>query len=580
MSRSAAADRELIADVSNGNRGRIAILVTLGVITTACVQSGPLLIAWAVDHALGENGGWIAIICAAAYFAVNVAGAGLSALQLRMGSRITEDLLYRMRVRLFGRMLDLDATYFERTSDGSILSRLTGDVEIVAIFLRSNLVAAMSNLLVLIVTTVFLFVLSPPLALIVLGCVVPLALIRTRRFVLHARSSNDGLREAAAAATGELNEGVRGIAVVRRFGRDGDQIARYESVDERRLGAASRSYHLAARYSAEIDALGVLAYLPVVLGGAFLLDRGVVSAGAIVGFVVYVGSFFDPVQNLTHVLAQAQAARSAVGRIAALAAEPVQPPPPKNPVQMPRTGELTLENVWFGYGIDAPALLQDFTVRLPAGSRVALVGASGAGKTTVARLLSRTLVPDRGSARYGGADLRSVTRNELRSRIISVAQEGHLFSGSTAENLSVTGASEAEVHAMLARLHKLGLGSHDNRRLSAGQRQLIALGRALLLDPSVLILDEATADVDEDIALAVDELLADLRPDCTVLVVVHRMETAMRMERALVIADGAVVQDGAPAELAAEVGPFRTLVERERSSFTSDTGADLIRPDR
>ncbi|WP_424806632.1 ABC transporter ATP-binding protein [Rhodococcus sp. 27YEA15] len=571
--------RALLAEISEGNRGRIVFLVSLGVVTTACVQSGPMLIAWAVDHALGESGSWIALIAAALYLVLNTAGSTLSAVQLRLGSRITEELLYRLRIRLFRRVLDLDATYFERTSDGSILSRVTADVEVIAIFLRTNLVIAMTNVTVLIVTTVFLFVLSPQLALIVLVSVVPVALIRTRRFVRQARSSNDELREAAAASTGELNEGVRGIAVVRRFGRDAEQISRYEDIDDRRLAAAATSNALAARYSAEIDALGVLAYLPVVLGGAFLLDRGVVTAGAVVGFVVYVGSFFDPVQTLTHVLGQAQAARSAFVRVSDLASEPVVPAPPQHPVRLPRSGELALNGVRFAYARASRPVLRDFTLHLPAGSRVALVGASGAGKTTVARLLSRTLVPDRGTASYGGVDLLSVTRRELRSRIVSVAQEGHVFAGSTIDNLRVTGASETEVADMLERLQALGLGSHGDRRQSSGQRQLIALGRALLLDPSVLILDEATADVDEDVALAVDELLADLRPDCTVVVVVHRMETAMRMDRALVIEGGSIAQDGNPADLAAVAGPFRNLIERERAHFADTPSTDTSSTD-
>jgi ATP-binding cassette, subfamily B, bacterial len=544
-------EKQLLRTTLDGLRRRVAEFALLGLITTAFLQVGPLLIAWAVNHVGAPNAVRDLMVAAAAYLLVNLVGAWLSAVHIRLGSRLSEAAVLRLRERLYEHVLSQDARFFERSSDGALISRLTSDVEIIAMFLRNGLVMATVNIFVLVVTMIFLTVLSPLLAGIVLCIVLPLWAISARAFGTRAHGANDALRAGIADATAELAEGIHGIAVTRRFGRGADQTARYAQRNRVRLDAAARAQRLAAIYSSSVDLIGVLVYIPVILGGALLLHEHLIRLGAIAGFVVYMSSFFDPVQSLTQILAQGQAARSAFSRSADLLAIPA-PATPAVARSLPASGAIALEKLSFSYSEDAMPVLEGFELRIEVGERLALVGPSGAGKTTVARLLARTLSPQRGRVSFAGVDLRDVAWETLRSRIVTVSQERHLFTGSLRANLRVASDDERRIERMIDLLAGFGVDAlpeagrqaRDRVHLSAGQRQLVGLARALLLDPAVLILDEVTADVDEQTAAAVDQLLRDQPADRTVIVVAHRMETARRMDRVVSIRHGRIVGDG------------------------------------
>jgi ATP-binding cassette subfamily B protein len=547
-----ATERALLRALLDGLRMRLLEFVALGLVTTACLQVGPLLIAWAINHVQAPDAVTDLSIAAVIFLAANVIGAWLSAVHIRLASRLSETGISRLRERLYRHVLALDTRFFEEGSDGALISRLTSDVEIIAIFLRNGLVMATLNLFVLVVTMAFLFVLSPPLAGIVLAIILPFGVFGTRAFGRRARHANDALRAGIADASAELTEGINGIAVTRRFSRDAEQITRFVTRNRVRLDAAALRNHLSAAYASTVDLLGVLAYVPVILIGALLLTHHLVSLGAIAGFVVYMGSFFDPVQSLTQIMAQAQAATSAFGRCAELLSIPTAADT-ATPRSVPGAGELTLDAVTFRYTPQSRAILTDFSLRIEAGERIALVGSSGAGKTTVARLMSRTLSAEAGRVSFAGVDLREMSWETLRSRIVTVSQERHLFTGTLRDNLRIATDDEARVQQMVELLDTLGVqgpqaqdarrGTRERVHLSAGQRQLVGLARALLLDPAVLILDEVTADVDQQTAAAVDQLLRDQPADRTIIVVAHRLETARRMDRVVVIRDGQIVED-------------------------------------
>ncbi|MDR0849669.1 MAG: ABC transporter ATP-binding protein/permease [Propionibacteriaceae bacterium] len=551
---------ELTRSLMRGLGTEATGFVALGAVAIASVQAGPLLVSAVVDATLAGGALWFAALCAVGYLLVNVLGGFLSAWQNRVAARMSERVVDRLRTRLFSQALRVDAMGRAGETEGSFISRLTSDVEIIAIFLRTGVVMTVGNLLVVAVTTVFMFTLSPILSVVILVCVAPVAIFGTRSFLRHAGKVNDELRSAIAVATAELNEGIHGIAVVRRFGRSVDQIRRYVSRDDHRLDAAGRSFDVSARYSAVIDALGVLVYLPVLFGGALLLHSGLISVGEVVGFTLYVGTFFEPVQSLTHVVTQAQAARSAFSRAAWLASVETGA---SREVTLP-VGELRLEKVEFRYSPEAPAAMTVGELRLEPGARLGLVGPSGAGKTTLARLLSGALHPQLGQVAYADHDLADVGLDSVRRRIVSVWQEGHVFAGSVRDNLGLSGATSDRVEAMLQQLVALGLpegvGEKKDPKLSAGQRQLICLGRALLLDPAVLILDEATADMDARTARGVDALLATQPEDRTIVVIAHRISTAARMAQVAVIDEGRVVQHGRPRDLEQVDGLYRDLV--------------------
>lgn len=551
---------ELARSLLAGRGKEMTGFVALGVVAIASVQVGPLLVSTVIDDLLAGGGLRFAALCAAAYILLNVVGGLLSAWQNRVAARICEAMVDRLRTRLFSQALRLDSTGRSGQTEGSFISRLTSDVEIIAIFLRMGMVMMVANIVVVVVTTIFMFTLSPILAAVILVFAAPVILFGTRSFLRRAGKLNDELRSAIAVATAELNEGIHGISVVRRFGRSLDQIHRYVSRDDSRLDAAGRSFDVSARYSAGIDALGVLVYLPVLFGGAVLLHFDLISVGEVVGFTLYVGTFFEPVQSLTHVVTQAQAARSAFSRAAWLLSLDIGE---TAEMTLP-VGDLQVEHVEFSYAPDGPPAMTESELTLKPGDRLGLVGLSGAGKTTLARLLSGALHPQVGRVAYADYDLADIGLDSIRKRIVCVWQEGHVFAGSIRDNLALSGASSDRVENMLQQLVGLGLpdrtGDNLGPKLSAGQRQLIALGRALLLAPAVLILDEATADVDAATATAVDALLADQPADRTIVVIAHRLSTAARMAEVAVIDGGRIVQQGRPQDLGEIDGPYRDLV--------------------
>jgi ATP-binding cassette subfamily B protein len=379
------------------------------------------------------------------------------------------------------------------------------------------------------------------------------------------------LRDRVADTMTSMQEGLTGVRVVQSFGREEDRYASYRTRSSAQVSAWRRISLVNIGFFPMIAFAQSLALSAVLVAGGYLNRHGRVSVGTIIAFALYLISLFDPIARLGDWFSEFQSGRAALAKIAGLLATP--PTVVGGTKSLPAAGALAVEGVTFAYGDSAPAVI-DVTLTVEPGEHLALVGATGAGKSTLAKLLVRAYDPSAGSVSFGGVDLRDASLRELRERIVFVPQEGHLFSGTIADNVRLARpeASDEEVENALARLGALerfralpeGLATDVRTRgvrLSAGERQLVALARVLLADPSVLVLDEATSSVDPGTERTVEQALARVSEGRTVITIAHRLSTAARADRVAVMRDGRLVELGSHDELVARGGFYARLWE-------------------
>jgi ATP-binding cassette subfamily B protein len=362
------------------------------------------------------------------------------------------------------------------------------------------------------------------------------------------------------------------VQVVQAFGRERAAVGRFDEINRSQLAAVRRTNGIAARYVAFVDAISTVIVGGVLATGGLLASRDQVTVGTVTAFVLYLNNFWEPVGQLSQLLNTVQSARAGLNRIDRLLAEPDHLTDPAEPMALPARGTLVVDGVTFRYAPDSPAALSDVSLTVAAGERLAVVGPTGAGKSTLARLLVRLDDPSVGAVRWDGVDLRSAGRTELRERLLLVPQEGRLFQGTVAGNVRLArpDATDDEVARALDAVGALtwarglpdGLATEvdeDGGRLSAGERQLVSLARAALADPGLLVLDEATSNLDPVTELAVDRAVEALAEGRTMVVVAHRLSSAERADRVAVIDGGRLAELGSHAELVAAGGRYARL---------------------
>jgi ATP-binding cassette, subfamily B, bacterial len=424
-------------------------------------------------------------------------------------------------------------------------------------------------------------VLDAPLALVTLLSF-PFLLWLSNWFRLSSARAYRRTREAVALVIVHFVESLGGIRAVQAFRREPRNQEIFEAVNQEYRSASLAAARLIAIFAPTIKLIGNVT-IAIVLGyGAYRVLGNEMEVGVLAAFLLYLRRFFEPMQELSQFYNSLQSATAALEKISAVLAERPSVPEPVTPARLPTPvrGAVTLDHVEFGYLPDRP-VLHELTLDIPAGQTVALVGATGAGKTTIAKLISRFYDPTEGTVRLDGADLRDIAEADLRHAVVMVTQDGFLFSGSVADNIAFgrLGASRDEVVAAAREV-----GAHDfiaalpdgydtdvrkrGGRLSAGQRQLVAFARAFLADPAVLILDEATSSLDVPSERAVQRALRTVLADRTALIIAHRLSTVEIADRVLVLADGRVIEDGTPEQLLAEgTGRFAALHESWRDSL-------------
>ncbi len=584
VARLRARSRALLGQLLRPHRRRLGLAVTLLLVQNAAAMSGPYLVMLGIDRAIaplraGDPGPLVAV--AAAFATASIGEYAARRGFLTLAARIGQAVLLDLRQRVYGHFLRLDVGFHERYTSGRMVSRLTSDLDSIAELVDGGIdnlvVAALS---VLSVAGILLWLDLPLAAATLLAF--PFLFWLSRWFARASAGAYRRSREAVTLVIVHFVESLRGIRAVQAYRREPRNQRIFAAVNDDYRQASLRAFRLIAVYSPGIKVIGNLT-VAVVLGyGGWRVLNGRTDVGVLAAFLLYLRRFFEPMQELSQFYNSLQSATAALEKLAGVLDERPTVAEPERPAALPTgpgRGAVAFRSVSFGYRPDAP-ILSELELTVPAGQTVALIGPTGAGKSTIAKLLARFHDPGSGAITLDGVDLRDLADAELRRAVTLVTQENHLFSGSVAENIRFgrPGADDAAVEAAAR-----AIGAHDfiaalpdgyatevhrrGGRLSAGQRQLVAFARAFLADPRVLILDEATSSLDAPTERLVQRALGSILRDRTALVIAHRLSTVEIADRVLVLDGGRIVEDGPPAELAVAGGRYAALHRQWRDSL-------------
>jgi len=567
--------RALLTDLLQPYRTTLGLLAGVVIVENIARLSVPLLVQRGIDHAIpplmaGGSAGELTVVVVT-LCVLSVVQAVSRFLFLVTAGRIGQRVLLELRRRLFRHFQALDVAFHDRYTSGRVVSRSTNDVEAIQEMLETGLDSLVTAVLTLFGTAILLVVLDFRLGLMCLAAFPVLAGL-VWWFSSESAKTYRKVRESAALVIVQFVETMTGIKAVQAYRREPRNQEIFEDVADGYRIVNERTFRLLAIFMPAVKLVGNLATGAVLLYGGYLVLHGRMTIGTLAAFLLYLRMFFEPMQEISQFFNTFQSASSALEKMAGVLGEKPRIADPANPVNVENVrGEVGLHNVHFGYIPDSP-VLSGMTLAVPAGQTVALVGTTGAGKTTIAKLIARFYDPDIGSVTLDGVDLRSFEQSELRRHVVMVTQENFLFSGTVADNIRFgrPDATDADVVAAAAAvgaeefIAALPDGYNTDvakrgGRLSAGQRQLVAFARAFLADPAVLILDEATSSLDIPSERLVQRALRTVLAERTALIIAHRLSTVAIADRVLVLEYGRIVEDGKPDVLIGSGGRYSAL---------------------
>jgi len=552
-------------------RTRTALSVVSLLTATATALAPPYLAKYALDDAVQGRGGMRLELVVAIFVAAGLANWGMTYVETYLTGWVGERILADLRNELFGHLQRLSLGFYERNRAGVIISRLTNDVEAIDQLVTDGVTTLVQSTLTLVGTAVILFVLDWRLALATCA-VIPFMGLATVLFRKRSARAYADVRERLGLLTATLAEDIAGMRVVQAFTREQGAYDNFRAVAARYRESNMQTVVLNGIYFPFVDLLSTVA-LAVVLGyGGHLYFNHAISLGTLFAFMLYVQNFFDPVQQLSQLYNTFLSATAALDKIVGVLDQQPEVQDRAGARDLAEIeGHVRFEGVRFSYA-RGDEVLHGLDLDVPAGTTVALVGHTGAGKSTIAKLLARFYEPTGGRITIDGVDLNDVTQASLRRQLGVVPQEGFLFAGTVAENIAFgkPGADADEIvraaqlvgaNEFLLRLedgYETQLGERGSR-LSLGQRQLVAFARALLADPRILILDEATSSVDIGTERRIEEALRVLLADRTAFVIAHRLSTIRDADLIVVLEHGKIVEQGSHAELLARRGLYTSL---------------------
>ena len=568
--------RTLLGSLVEPHHRDLVISSVLIAISTACRLAAPLLIQRGIDDGIppllpGGTGTVrpLVIVVLLVLVTTVISAATFNAFLLILG-RVGQDVVLDLRERLYRHFQRLSTSFHERYTSGRVISRQTSDVEAIADLLGNGIITLITSGLLIFGIGVALLFLDLPLALVSLTTF-PVLYAMTRAFRTRAEVAYRATRDAVALVIVHFVESLGGIHAVHAFRREPRNQQIFDHLDDRYRRANNYSAWLASIYGPGVQLVGRLTIALVLLVGSLRVLDGAMTVGVLAAFLLYLRQFFAPMEELSQFYNLFQAASAALEKLSGVLAEPPSVPEPLEPVALTEShGAISFEAVQFGYR--ERTVLHHLDLTIPAGQTLAVVGATGAGKTTVARLAARFWDPTEGRVRLDGIDLRDLMEADLRRAVITVTQESFLFQGSVADNIRMgrPGAASADIEAAAR-----AIGAHEfiaalpegydtdvhqkGARLSSGQRQLVSFARAFLADPAVLILDEATSSLDVPSERLVQHALRTLLQDRTAVIIAHRLTTVEIADRVIVVDAGCIVEDGAPSELIRGDGRYAAL---------------------
>ncbi len=540
---------------------KLALAFVCLLLFSSATLASPALIGYAIDHGLAPHQNRLLVEVTISLVILMMMSIIFGRIQSKIIAKIGETGLKDLRIKLFSHIMSLSLSFFTKVPAGKLVARMTSDFDAMEDLVQQGLVVFVTSALLFIATLVVLAAMSWQLFLVTLITLPPL-IVLSRWFEKRSKAAYLQVRERIGNTLTSLQEGIAGVKVIQAFGRQEHTVDSFSSKNQAQLKANLKAIVISIKYFPVLETTGVVSTALMLGVGGVLVHDGIVPIGTVVAFILYLNTLYNPIQQMSQLYSQLQSAGAALTKVHEILEVKSDLKVSSDPVPMPSRGDFELVNVGFKYKEDLPLALSNVNLTISFGDHVAFVGPTGAGKSTLAKLICRFHDPTEGTITYGGTNLDQIEETSIRQGAIVVPQEGFLFSGTVEDNIKISKpeATTEEVFEALDSIGGLsmltdlpeGLKTYIYERgslLSSGQKQVVSLARAALANPRVLILDEATSNLDPFSARVIEDALDKLKQNRTLIVIAHRLNTAMKANSIIVIDEGKIVEVGTHSQL-------------------------------